>query len=312
MRRTWGIAVLVLALAGAAACSGGDDDDEATADHSSGDDTADTTIAREEEALEASSTADGDSAGAAGGESASGVFTTAQGEPLPDVGTRVVRTADLRIEVEKGTFGTQLRAVSTMARSLGGFVQSSSTTSYEEGEASGDITIRVPVDQYDTAMERLGAIGTVEQSSEDGQDVTDQLVDLDARLRALQAEEAALNALMGDAANVNEVLSIRSTAVGIRQQIEQLAAQQASLEDRASFSTISVLLHEATADLASTSPGEDDWTLAEAFDTAVDAARSIVGALVVAVGIALPLLPFAAVAWWVARRRRRADAATAG
>lgn len=294
MRRTWGVALLVLVLAGAACSEEMGDDDSA----SSGDDaTTEMTVAdRDEESLQA-----------VGGESASGVFT-AQESAVPSVGARVVRTADLRIEVEKGTFGQQLRAASTLARSLGGFVESSSTSSYEEGEASGEISIRVPVDRYDDAMARLTELGTVERSSEDGQDVTDQLVDLDARLRSLRAEEAALNALMAEAANVNEVLSIRSTAVGIRQQIEQLAAQQASLEDRSAFSTISVLLHEATADIAASTPGDDDWTLADAFETGVDAARTIVGSLIVVVAVAVPLLPFVLVALMVARRRRLATA----
>lgn len=294
MRRSWGGALLVLVLVGTG-CSADGDDDSAAA----GDDATAVTLADGEERLE------GESAAGGGGDgTASGVFAT-QDADLPSIGARIVRTADLRIEVDKGTFGAQLRAASALARSLGGFVESSSTSSYEEGKASGEISIRVPVDRYDAAIERLTELGTVERSSEDGEDVTDQLVDLDARLRSLRAEEAALNALMAEAANVNEVLSIRSTAVGIRQQIEQLAAQQASLEDRASYSTIHVLLHEATADLASTSPGDDDWTVADAFETGVDAARTIVGSLIVVAAVAVPLLPFALVGLLVARRRRR-------
>jgi hypothetical protein len=298
MRRTWGVALLVLAVAVAGCSDAGDDDDSGFDTAAVGDEATETTMAEAGEAFDGD-----DSSGAGGGGSTGGVFTSAQ-EALPDIGARVVRTADLRIEVEKGTFGQQLRAASVLARSLGGFVESSSTSSYEEGEASGEISIRVPVDRYDSAMEQLTELGTVERSSENGEDVTDQLVDLDARLRSLRAEEDALNALMAEAANVNEVLSIRSTAVGIRQQIEQLAAQQASLEDRSSFSTIHVLLHEATADLAMASPGEDDWTIADAFETGVDAARTIVGSVIVVTAVAVPLLPFAAIALVLARRRR--------
>lgn len=227
----------------------------------------------------------------------------AQLTQLPDIGTKVVRTADLRIEVEDGTFAQRLRAASALARTLGGFVQSSSTHSFEEGDASGEVTLRVPVERFDDAMAQLTKLGIVESSAEKGEDVTDQLVDLEARVRALRAEEDALNALMADAANVNEVLAIRSTAVGIRQQIEQLAAQQASLADRSSFSTIHVVLHEATASVARSTP-DDDWTIAQAFDTAGDVAVRVVGSMIVVVGVALPLLPFALAGLYLARRRR--------
>ena len=292
MRRTWGMALLVLTLT-AVGCSGADDDTSSAGDRGAG---GDDTAAMAYDGDEAS-TAARESSETAGLEA-----SVALEDTMPRLGTKVVRTAELRIEVEKGAFGRQLRAASALARTLGGFVQSSSTSSFEEGDASGEITLRVPVDRYDDAMEQLGKLGAVESSAEEGEDVTDQLVDVGARVRALRAEEDALNALMADAANVNEVLAIRGTAVSIRQQIEQLAAQQASLEDRSSFSTIHVVLHEATASLASTE--DDDWSIAQAFDTAGDVAVRVVGSMIVIVGVVLPLLPFVAVALLVARRRR--------
>ena len=294
MRRTWGVALLVLTLTGVG-CSGAGDDDTTSAGDAGGGDDATAMTFSDRDLSTAARSADGDE----------GLEATVRlDETMPALGTRVVRTAELRIEVEKGTFGRQLRAASALARTLGGFVQSSSTSSFEEGDASGEITLRVPVDRYDEAMDQLGTLGEVESSAEEGEDVTDQLVDLGARVRALRAEEDALNALMAEAGNVNEVLAIRSTAVSIRQQIEQLAAQQASLEDRSSFSTIHVVLHEATASLSEDEPGDDDWSIAQAFDTAGDVAVRVAGSMIVAVGVVLPLLPLAAVALLVARRRR--------
>ena len=292
MRRTWGVALLVLTLVGVG-CSGAGDEDSSTAgDAGGGDDTAATAALYD---ADVGASTDG---GGQGGEA-----SVALDETLPRIGTKVVRTADLRVEVEKGTFGQQLRAASALARTLGGFVESSSTASFEEGDASGEITLRVPVDRYDDAMQQLAKLGAVQSSAEEGEDVTDQLVDIDARVRALRAEEDALNALMADAGNVNEVLAIRGTAVGIRQQIEQLAAQQASLADRSSFSTIRVVLHEATASLAESEPG-DDWSIAKAIETAGNAAVRVVGSMIVVIGVALPLLPLALLALVLARRRR--------
>jgi hypothetical protein len=289
-----GIALLVFALAGAG-CSGREDSDDATMAASSGDDSTDMTVA--------AALYDSDEATASGSAGGTGGVASADVGGL-DFATKVVRTADLRIEVEKGAFGQQLRNASMLARSLGGFVESSSTSSFEEGDASGEITLRVPVERFDDAMEQIAKLGTIESSSEQGEDVTDQLVDLDARVRALRAEEDALNALMAEAANVNDVLAVRSTAIGIRQEIERLAAQQKSLADRSSFSTIHLVLHESNASLEEESPGDDDWSIAEAFDTAAGALVAVVGAMIVVVGDALPLVPFALVAYYVMRRRR--------
>lgn len=297
MRRTWGIVLLLVMLVGVA-CSGTDDDD-ATAARAASDESGGGSVSATD-ATAVYATADGDDT-AQRSSGAQGAVT--QRDTLPAIGTKVLRTADLRIEVEKGEFGDRLREASALARLLGGFVQSSSTASFEEGDASGEITLRVPVDRFDDAMSQLTKLGAVESSSEEGEDVTDQLVDLGARVRALRAEEDALNALMAEAGNVNEVLAIRSTAVGIRQQIEQLAAQQAALEGRSSFSTIHVVLHEATASLAKPDHG-DDWSVAQAIDTAGDVAVRVVGAMIVAVGVVAPLLPFALLGVYLARRRR--------
>lgn len=283
MRRAMGAVALTLALAGAA-CSDRD------------------------EHVSSVRRADGDAA-SSGSPSTTVAASASEGgalvadRPLPDIGTKVVRTADLRVEVEKGHFAERFREASSLARPLGGFVQASTTSSFEEGNGSGDITLRVPVDRFDEAMARLGKLGKLESTSEQGEDVTDQLVDLGARIRSLRAEEDALNALMSEAQNVNEVLSIRSSSVGIREQIEQLAAQEKSLTDRSSFSTIHVLLHESTASIAETSP-TDGWGLRRAVRTSIDAAEAIVGSMIVAVGLLLPLSPFALLALYVVRRRR--------
>src|SRR5687768_13156777 len=114
MRRTWGVALLVLTLTGVG-CRGanaGDEDSSRAGATSAGDDA--TTALYDSDADEAAA------ARPTGG--ASGAFDASVSidETLPDLGTKVVRTADLRVEVEKGTFGDRLRSASALARTLGG------------------------------------------------------------------------------------------------------------------------------------------------------------------------------------------------
>jgi len=302
MRRWWGMATVAILVLLATGCSDGDDSSTA------GDAGRDMDAALgADESVQA--TAAAGSASGAGGERQSARDAVSAALDLPPIGRDVVRTAELRVEVETGTFAERLRTVSNLARSLGGFVESSATSSFAAGEASGEVTIRVPVDRYDEAMDRLAELGELSSVVEDGEDVTDQLVDLDARLRALRAEEAALNGLLARAANVEEILSVRATAIGIRQQIEQLAARQASLADRAALSTIRVVLHEGSTEAIGSRGGGDDWGLADAVRTAIDAAERVVGAAIVGLGVLAPVLPLVAAGWWLSRRNRRPLAA---
>jgi hypothetical protein len=221
---------------------------------------------------------------------------------------KVVRTASLRIEVAGGDFRRTVREATSLASALGGFVAASETSSFEDGEGVAELTLRVPVARFDDARERLSSLGELERESIEGRDVTGELVDLDARLRTLRAEEDALNAILAAARNVGDLLAVRGQLTGVRQQIEQLAAQQASLADRAEHSTITATIHEPRG---ARRPGDDPdpWGLAKALRTAVDAAEAVVGAMVVALGFATPLLVLGVPAWLGWRRYGRRHAA---
>ena len=305
MRRARGVWAVLAVGALLVGCSGQDDDDTAATmafsaaegDADDGAGAVSTGAAEGEEATAARDEAGGVSGGGGGG-------TVAP----PGSDARVVRSAHLSIDVADGGFREAFAEASRVATALGGFVEASTTSSYDEGRASGEVTIRVPVDRFDDALERLGELGEVVSTDVQGEDVSAQLVDLAARLRSLRAEEDALNTLMAEAADVGEVLSVRDTLSGVRTQIEQLAAQEAALEDRAAFSTITASLAEDT-EVAIASSADDDLSLGDAVGTAVDVAEAVVAAAIVAVGLAVPLAPLALAGWWYVRRRRRIVAA---
>lgn len=250
-------------------------------------------------------------ASSVGGEVASRPAASAS-QPVPAPGfpgsePRIVKHAELAIEVDE-PMAQAFDRVSDVARSQGGFVVSSSTSSVEEGPARAELTLRVPADRFDAARSELAEVGEVRSVRVGGEDVTAQLVDLGARLRALRAEEDALNALLGQATNVGEVLSVREQVSATRSEIEQLAAQQASLDDRASFSTLRVSLSEPGA--AGTDPEPRPAAgLARSLERALHGAVAVVGGMVVVVGYAGPFLVLGLLGWGaqrLTRVRRRA------
>ncbi len=218
---------------------------------------------------------------------------------------RVVKHAEMAIEVQ-GPIPQAFDRVADVARGQGGFVVSSSTSSFEEGPGRADLTLRVPADRFDATRAALSEVGEVRSVQVAGDDVTAQLVDLDARLRSLRAEEEALNGLLAQAGDVGEVLAVRQQVSATRLEIEQLAAQQASLEDLAAFSTLRVALTQPGA----ASPGgpEPVTGLDRSLARALEGAVAVVGGMVVVAGYAGPFLVLGLLAWAgqkVARLRRR-------
>ncbi|MDQ3898077.1 MAG: DUF4349 domain-containing protein, partial [Actinomycetota bacterium] len=207
---------------------------------------------------------------------------------------RIVRTADLRVRVGKGAFPTAFDRVASLAAGNGGFVSSSSTASAEHAR-SGELTVRVPADRFDAVRQALSELGKVESQSIRGDDVSGQLVDYDARLKSLQAQEEALRVLVGQAKAVGDVLQVQSSLFGVRQQIEQLKAQKTNLEQATSLATLQVSLFEPGA--PALYPVGEDRSLAHSFRRAVDGAVAVVGGMIVVVGYLVPLAVLGLLAW---------------
>ncbi len=254
--------------------------------------------------------------GAAGRSPASsGAMDKAQIAPVPpDGGTtsvvpgspRVVRTADLRVKVAKGGFGTAFDRVASVAAANGGFVSSSSTASVDDAR-SGELTVRVPADRFDAVRQSLGDLGEVESQAIRGEDVSGQLVDFDARLKSLQAQEDSLRVLVGQAKAVGEVLQVQSSLFSVRQQIEQLKAQKANLEQATTLATLHLSLFEPGAGSV-VRPVEDDRSLAHSFERAVDGMLAVVGGMIVVVGYLIPIAVLALLGWAGSRVLRRRPA----
>lgn len=240
--------------------------------------------------------------------SASGSLATPQAQALPPVDAgRVIKTATLRLEVEEDGFdGAREKAVAAAA-GFGGFVQNS-----EVSPTAALLTFRVPADQFEATLEDLRDLGTVKDESVTGQDVTEEYVDLEARLRHWQAQELAFLDLLGEAASVAETVEIRRELSTIQQTIEQLKGRIRLLDDRTGYSTITLDLGVVGA--ASAAPKEGGPSLGEAWEKAIDAGVNVVGGTLIVLGVLLPLAVIAGVAGglvWLGVRRRRAVPAAA-
>lgn len=127
-----------------------------------------------------------------------------------------------------------------VAIGLGGDVMGL-TQSGTKDDRTATLALRVPADRFNDALRQLRALDAdVVSSTVDGKDVTDQFVDLKARLAAKQAEEQRYLALLARADKIDDILKIDQSLASVRTQIEQLTGQINSISARTKFSTITV------------------------------------------------------------------------
>jgi hypothetical protein len=211
------------------------------------------------------------------------------GSTVPAIGPEIVKTAQLSVEVKKDTFQTQFDAASLVAQKYGGFVESSSTAQGDDSE-SGTLLIRVPNANFEAAMSDLRGLGTTDSESSSGVDVSSQFVDLEARLRTWQAQEAVFLRLMHKANSINETLQIQRQLQDVQMQIEQIKGELQKLHDQTRMSTISVTIHEPGVAVPRPQPkGDTRPNLGEAWSRALDGLLGVVYTTVVGLGYLLPI-----------------------
>jgi len=169
-------------------------------------------------------------------------------ELMPELGlpwaTRmIVRTAAISLVVNDVT--AALDQVAELAENLGGYVVSSKRWKEEE-RLIGIITIRVPAEDFREAMAALrGMAVDITHEDTSAQDVTEEYVDLSAKLKNLEATEGQLLQLMEKAEKVEDILLVQKELSRTRGEIEQTKGRMQYLERTSATSLIQVQLDQA-------------------------------------------------------------------
>lgn len=217
----------------------------------------------------------------------------------PELGSAVVRTATLQVEVGEDGFSQAFDTATLIAGKYGGYVASSTTAGTEVRR--GDLLIRVPSDRFNEALRDLRALGTVQRQELSGEDVSAQFVDLEARLRTWEAQEAVLLDLMAQATSIEATLRVQRELQDVQLRIEQIQGQLRYLEDRTELATIQVSLHEPGVVTAPQEPSTRP-SLAEAWEKALDGFLGVVYSVVVGLGYLVPIAALGLIVAFAARR----------
>lgn len=253
----------------------------------------------------------------------------------PDTGTgdvlnaksadRIIRTADLSVQVRRGGFDAAWNAAFDISKRFGGRVMTSTRGAgggpiplpYAESDAAGSkdgrdafgtITIRVPAADFEATTKALRGLGEVRADTSSSEDVSLEYVDLKARLRNMRAERDALLVMFDRAKTIKDTLLVQTRLSEVQGQIEEATGRQNFLDERTEFSTISVTIAEPGAAFSST-PFDDGPSFAHAWETAkVGLVRMGTGAMIAGVWLA----PFALVLLIGLAIRRRTRRPTGG
>jgi len=245
------------------------------------------------------------------GDSNSDIFVTAAqiGTDVP-AGLKVIRDGRVDLRVDAGTFeqiSSQLRSI---AVDLGGYITAGETHLQEIDGIDytvGWITMRIPEDRFDDALNRVDGLGERLSLNVSSQDVTEEYVDLEGRLRYWKTQEAFYTRLMSEATEIDDLVTIQTRMQDVLLNIEQVEGRLRYLDSRTSFSTLTVGLTEVPGTAPIVESG-DPGVIDRAIDQAGAVLLATIGGLIVGAAFVLPFALLAIIGmllWFAVRSTRR-------
>jgi hypothetical protein len=277
---------------------------------------------------ETSSDTSSDSSGSSSGSSGAGGSSANSPDASPDASSDASSGQDTptapelqRSVISSGTVslaGEDVRAtrqdVQRVVDALGGEITDETTETDSDGDTSYvRMVVRVPSQKFGETMSALEQVGVLRSSDRRSEDVTTQVIDNGARVRAQEASLRRVELLLADARDLKDVIWIESQLTGRQAELDSLKSQQSWLADQTSLSTITVDI--STHQVVEDEPEEERPT---GFLAGLDGGSKAMGTLFTIVTTMVgALLPFAAVGlvlglpvWLVVRRRRTAASRT--
>jgi uncharacterized small protein (DUF1192 family) len=229
-------------------------------------------------------------------------------ESLPVAGPMIVRTASLTLLTKD--FDKTRAALEEVVRRHHGY-SAQLTAGSETGSARTlSATFRVPADQLDAAIAEIKQLAHVEKESQGGEEVTEQYVDLTARLsNARRTEQRLIDVLEKRTGKLSDVLEVEQELARVREEIERMEAELKNLQNRVSFATLQVELHEEYKAQLEMTPSLGGRVGNAVVGGVRAAADSVVGVVLFLLNVGPFLLLWALILFWPARyvwRRVRA------
>lgn len=250
--------------------------------------------------------------GAPGGQGAETQSGTDAVDAAPaSVGRSIVSTAMVTVESDNVIEARQRSAA--IVTSAGGAIFDEQTELGDRGRTT--LTLRVPPDQFESVLAQLGQVGKLTTQDISTEDVTSQVVDLDARVAGAQASVDRMRLLMSQASTVMEIAALEDELASRETNLEVLKGQQRTLEGRVDLATIVLTVTPPPAVAPAPPPEEPSElpTFVEGLANGWEVVVTTLTVLAAAAGWVVPFVPFViafavAVRWYRRHHRAASDA----
>lgn len=155
----------------------------------------------------------------------------------------VIYNAEMNLRVKN--FEKARNALEQKAKSYKGYIVNSSSSRYDGEQQSGTMTFRIPQEHFQAFLtDAEGLSVQVYNRQVSGEDVTEEYVDLESRLKSKRTVEARLLDFMKQAQKTEDLLKISSDLANVQEEIEQVLGRKKFLENQSALSTVTISLEE--------------------------------------------------------------------
>lgn len=174
-----------------------------------------------------------------------GAVTPAEAQKYAE---KIVYSGHLYIETTD--FDASLTALDKAVTQFGGFVQDSNVSGRSNGDRTAVVdryayyVVRIPSKDFDTFMTVSGDLGNVTSSGRSAENVTSRYTDYEARLSSLKVQEERLLSMLGTSGDLESLIALEARLSEVRYEIESIERNLRDLDQRLSYSTVNIDLHE--------------------------------------------------------------------
>jgi hypothetical protein len=216
-----------------------------------------------------------------------------QDQPTQEQQRLIIRNGTMNLEIE--SYDEADKKINELVKNLDGYTSASSSSMNAAGKKQGSLTIKVPAEKFDELIAKLGEIGQISSQNITSSDVTEEYIDLGARLKTeRELEQRLISLLDTKASTLSDVIEIEGKLATVRQKIESVEGRMKYLRSQAAFSTLTVSIFEPSL-LDTSSGGGFFYEIGQAFKQGLEGFTDVLKAIIIAAIALLPLLVFLAI-----------------
>lgn len=226
---------------------------------------------------------------------------TEQGTEIKDVTKRmIIKTGTMGIEVDK--YDDAAVKVNEIVKKYGGYVSNTTSSQNSSGKKQGTLVLKVPADKYEALVSETSTLGKVMTQNINANDVTEEYIDLEARLKTQKELEQRLIKLLAEkTARLTDVVEVEQKLASVRQVIESIDGKMRYMRNQSEMSTLTLSLYEP-AILVTSSGGGFFYELGQGVKKGLRGFTDILSGMIMLLIALLPVIIFVLVILWIIRK----------